>query len=421
MKNILIIPPFNPYPLISGGHQAIFNGIAVLKGIFNVYLITPITETQYKRGEHEAILKELPFVHVIPFILPETKHTLKWYRSVLKNKLKAYTWKLHLSPSAQVEKGCSGHSVPEFAITDWIGDTYEEEIQLVQKSIKKYHVDIVQCEMIPALTLCAYIPSSVRKIFVHHELRYVRNELLLLQHPEVSKELMEKVCEDKEKEIDYLNRYDTVVTLSAIDTQKLVEAGVKVPISTSFAVVKDIPQMIPPVASEKRLIFIGPEFHAPNYEGVMWFLENCWAKIRAADPTYRFDIIGKWSGETATTLASKYEGVTCLGFVDDLHAATRGATMIVPIIVGSGIRMKILEAAQWGVPIVTTTVGAEGLPLKQGEHVMIADTAEEFVKAIVAFEKMDKRQSCINAILKDVLPHYTMVALKNNRLNCYTQ
>ena len=419
VKNILVIPPFNPFPLESGGHQAIFNGIAVLKDEYNVYLITPVTESQYKRGLHNAILKELPFVHVIPFVFPETKHTLGWFWKVFQNKLTVYARKLHVCSSDQKNSTTAVQTHQELTITDWIGDTYEEEIALVQESIKRCHIDIVQCEMIPTLTLCDYIPSTVLKIFVHHELRYVRNELLLQQHPEASHELKAKVREDREKEIRYLNRYDTVITLSEIDCRKLEQAGVNTKICTSFAVVRGIPQLIAPVESEKRIIFIGPEFHAPNHEGVMWFLNNCWTKIRAIDAAYRFDIIGNWSEDTARTLTSRYEGVACLGFVDDLQTATRGATMIVPVFVGSGIRMKILESAQWGMPIVTTTVGAEGLPLKDRKHVMIADTPDAFVKAIIAFDDLAKRQSCTNAILEEVLPRYTIAALKENRLKCY--
>ena len=416
MKNILIIPPFNPYPLVSGGHQAIFNGIAILKDVANVYMITPVTESQYKRKEHNAILAELPFVHVIPFILPGSKHNLTWYWKVFKNKLKKYAPKLKASLENSIPNVETSYS---FRINDWIGDTYGEEIRLVQKTIKTYHIDIVQCEMIPTLTLCDCIPNSVKKIFVHHELRYVRNELLLKQHQEASKELLDEVRTDRENEIRYLNKYDEIITLSEVDTQKLREVGVTVPICTSFAVVRDLPQLHPALPSQKRIVFIGPEFHAPNREGVMWFLKHCWNDILSYDSSYQFDIIGKWSDETALMLANTYQRVTCLGFVDDLHSAMDGATMIVPILVGSGIRMKILESAQWGVPIVTTSVGAEGLPLENEKHVYLADTPEQFVKAIIAFEDNDKRRVCTQAILTDILPKYSLSALKTNRLNSY--
>ncbi len=416
MKNILIIPPFNPYPLVSGGHQAIFNGIAILKDVANVYMITPVTESQYKRGEHNAILAELPFVHVIPFILPESRHNLAWYWKVFKNKLNKYVPKLITSSKVSIP---NEETTTLFSINDWIGDTYEEEIKLVQKTINTYHIDIVQCEMIPTLTLCDYIPNSIKKIFVHHELRFVRNELLLKQHQEASKQLLDEVRADRENEIRYLNKYDEVITLSEVDTQKLREAGVTVPICTSFAVVREIPQLHLVVPSRKHIVFIGPEFHAPNREGVMWFLEHCWNNILSDDSSYQFDIIGKWSEETASMLANTYQRVACLGFVDDLRSAMDGATMIVPILVGSGIRMKILESAQWGVPIVTTSVGAEGLPLENEKHVYLADTPDQFVKAIIAFENQDKRKACTQAILTDILPKYSLPALKTNRLNCY--
>ena len=89
MKNILIIPPFYPYPLLSGGHQAIFNGIAILKDVANVYVYVKTTESQYKRGEYRQIETILPFVHVLPNIDPASKHTIKWYWRVLMNKIRS--------------------------------------------------------------------------------------------------------------------------------------------------------------------------------------------------------------------------------------------------------------------------------------------------------------------------------------------
>ena len=72
-------------------------------------------------------------------------------------------------------------------------------------------------------------------------------------------------------------------------------------------------------------------------------------------------------------------------------------------------------------PIVTTSVGVEGLPLINEKHLLIADTPEAFVNAVISFEEMEKRQSCTDAILTDVLPLYSLGALKENRLKCYVQ
>ena len=89
MKNVLIIPPFNPYPLVSGGHQAIFNGIATLKGVANVYVFVKTTESKHKRGEDRQIEKALPFAKILYYIDPASRHTFRWYWNVLTNKLES--------------------------------------------------------------------------------------------------------------------------------------------------------------------------------------------------------------------------------------------------------------------------------------------------------------------------------------------
>lgn len=410
MKNVLIIPPFNPYPLVSGGHQAIFNGIAILEGVANVYLIVPLTESQYKRNEHMAIVEVLPFVHVIPFILPSSRHTLKWYIQVFKNKYCKRWMKAEGQQTAPDEA---------LIIGDWIGDTWEEEYELVEKVIKQYKIDIVQSEMIPNLPMVKVIPANVKSVFVHHELRFVRNELIAQQAAKVSKEDMLQIAEDKKREIDYLNQYDEIVTLSPVDSAKLKEAGVTKPIVTSMAVVREQKEKIEDIAPKKVLTFIGPEFHAPNYEGVMWFLEKVWGALLKKDSQYSLQIIGKWSEETKQRLEAEYPKVHCLGFVDDIAKAMAGSTMVVPILVGSGIRMKILEAAQLRVPVVSTTVGAEGLPLENGKNIFIADNEEDFVKAIVQLQDEKLRKAFVDSISKKILPQYSLTALKENRKGLY--
>lgn len=410
MKNVLIISPFNPYPLVSGGHQAIFNGIAILERVANVYLIVPLTESQYKRNEHNAIIEVLPFVNVIPFILPSSRHTLKWYIKVFKNKYCKRWMKEEVKQNAEDETSI---------ISDWIGDTWEEEYELVERVIKQYKIDIVQSEMIPNLPIVKVIPANVKSVFVHHELRFVRNELIAQQAAKVSKEDMLQIAEDKKREIDYLNQYDEIVTLSPIDSAKLKEAGVTKPIVTSMAVVREQKEKIIDVTPSKLLTFIGPEFHAPNYEGVMWFLEKVWGMLLKKDPDFSLQIIGKWSDETKQRLEAEYKKVHCLGFVDDIAKAMAGSTMIVPILVGSGIRMKILEAAQLRVPVVSTTVGAEGLPLENGKNIFIADKEEDFVKAIVQLQDEKLRKAFVDSISKKILPQYSLTALKENRKGLY--
>ena len=153
--------------------------------------------------------------------------------------------------------------------------------------------------------------------------------------------------------------------------------------------------------------------------GVTWFLENCWAKLKEKCPEMQFDIIGNWFEPRKEEYSAKYKDVHFLGFVDDLYDAIRDSTMIVPITIGSGIRMKILEASSKGVPFVSTSVGAEGIPVTSGENCFIADTSEAFVDCVLKLQDPDlRRQFAMNAN-KMVREHYSLEALRRNRLEIY--
>ena len=411
MKNVLIIPPYNPYPLVSGGHQAIFNGIAILKDVANVYIYVETTESQHKRGDDRKIEQVLPFVHVLANIDPASKHTIKWYWKVLMNKMRSV---LRIKGTQkQVE-------IPRLGLEP-ICELSERKIEFVLDAIKKYHIGIVQVEMMPDIKLINYLPKTIKTIFVQHEIKFVRDELLLQTMGNVTDEMKAQYIQNKKEEIELHNQYDYVITLSPIDTRKLIDAGVTSPITTSLAIVNPAGHQSSSETSVRKVLsYVGPEMHYPNYDGIMWFLENCWSRLLAKDSEYVFQIIGMWSEQTAVELAEKYNNkVKCIGFVDDLGEALAGTTMIVPLNIGSGIRMKILEAAQFNVPVVTTRVGGEGLPLVNGENSFIADEADEFVEDIIKLQDKRLRDKFVMNIRKTITDKYSLQALKESRMNIY--
>ncbi len=411
MKNILIIPPFNPYPLVSGGHQAIFNGIAILKDVANVYIYVETTESQHKRGEDRLIEEALPFVHVLSNIDPASKHTIKWYWKVLMNKLKG---KLGINDAPKEVAN------PQLRIES-ISELSEHKITFVLNAIKQYHIDIVQVEMMPDIRLINSLPKEVKTIFVQHEIKFVRDELFLQTMENITETMNAMYNQNKKEEIELHNKYDHVITLSLIDTKKLIEAGVTTPITTSLAIVNpSLCQLTVETSVRKVLSYVGPESHYPNYDGIMWFLENCWPLLLARDPEYDFQIIGKWSEQTANELAQKYNNkVHCVGFVDDLRKALAGTTMIVPLNIGSGIRMKILEAAQLNVPVVTTHVGGEGLPLIDGENSFITDIPSQFIDDILKLQDKSLRQKFVMSLRGVIAAKYSIQALRESRISLY--
>ncbi len=411
-KNVLLIEPFIPYPLISGGHQAIFNGIAIMKDIANVYIVYAHTAWQDPWADGRKQLEELfPFVKTYDFCLAEKSSGMFWFKLMRRiRRTWAKVWNKVVKPKADINDYRSWGFEPQ-------SDKFAAYVNQLIRDLK---IDVVQVEMCFQQSIVLDLPKDVKKVFVHHELRFVREELRLA-NMDVPQSFRNEVTIHKFEEIGLLNMYDEIVVLSPIDKQKLLEAGVTKPILTSFAVVNSADK---PASDEKRewnhvLTFIGPEAHDPNYDGVMWFLENCWKELQSKNSDYRLRIIGKWSDVTKARIEEQYPNVDFAGFVDNLGEALAGTVMIVPLRVGSGIRMKILEAGAYGVPVVSTRVGAEGLMINEGEDILLADDAKGFVEAIVRLEDKALREKMGENLKKRIRKKYSLDALRANRETLY--
>lgn len=138
----------------------------------------------------------------------------------------------------------------------------------------------------------------------------------------------------------------------------------------------------PPPASDPAMLFLGSFAYGPNQAGVSWLLEEVWPRVRERMPEARLLLAGPGSREKVG--ASPPAGVEALGFVEDLADAYGQARVAcAPILAGGGTRLKIVEAAAYGRPVVSTTLGAEGLDLRAGEHLLLADDPSEFAAACV--------------------------------------
>ena len=130
------------------------------------------------------------------------------------------------------------------------------------------------------------------------------------------------------------------------------------------------------------MLFVGTMTWAPNNEGIIWFLKNVMPKCKDIEK-YELTIVGKNPSQSVTDLAKEYSNVHVLGYVDNLEDVYENSdVLVVPLLVGSGQRVKIIEAFARGYGVISTTIGAEGLVYKNNETIVIADTPEEFKRAI---------------------------------------
>jgi glycosyltransferase involved in cell wall biosynthesis len=121
----------------------------------------------------------------------------------------------------------------------------------------------------------------------------------------------------------------------------------------------------------------------PNIDAVLWFAREVLPSIREERPQVRFWIVGKDPHPRLAPLQQD-PGVVVTGFVDDIRPYIGSAALyVIPLRIGGGTRLKVLEAMAMGKAIVSTTVGCEGFDLEQGQHLAIADEAETFARTVV--------------------------------------
>jgi glycosyltransferase involved in cell wall biosynthesis len=142
-------------------------------------------------------------------------------------------------------------------------------------------------------------------------------------------------------------------------------------------------QPVVPCPGALDVLHLGTMFWMPNVEGVSWFIREAWPQVKALVPAATFTIAGKRPPESLRRLAEAAGSVSLAGYVPDPQPYLENcAAFIVPLHSGSGMRVKIVEAWARGLPVVSTTVGAEGLEYRDGENILIADGGEAFARAV---------------------------------------
>lgn len=380
MRKILIVTPYMPFPLNSGGRIAQFEFDNELRHHFDMTIAFTMKAEEQKDLEQ---LKALwPNVSFKPYLITEQS---------LSGKMSSVLFRFSEFSNRLIGKGvfsafCKTNLDRLLKVNTTLFRSKSFGfprgfIDHFRNVLLENNFEFVQVEFHQLISFAKYIPRSSYRIFVHHELRFVREKRELELFSFQSGFLNRVYKKNKSFELSALEKYDMVCTLSEVD-KIILEKDLKIARLVSSPVPIKAMASGADYSFAHKLVFLGGEDHFPNKEGLDWFLRNCWTGLKANYPKLELLVIGKWHQNSIAEYEAEIGAVNFMGYVEDLAAVLANSIFIVPIRIGSGIRMKIIEAVNMGVPFVSTEVGVEGLCFKNGKDCLIGNTPQEFCSSI---------------------------------------
>lgn len=256
----------------------------------------------------------------------------------------------------------------------------------LKKVLEENTFDIIQLE---GLYVCPYIPlirknSQAQIVYRAHNIEFEIWE----RTAKISQGLIQFYLKNLAKRIKrfekgWVNSYDLLVPITERDGEILNELGNTKPQHVSQTGI-DASVLVPNAKNLEHpsLFHLGSLEWAPNQEGLIWFIENCWPSIQKKYPTLKFYIAGRnapfWLKDKLKAPNVSFEGEV----TDAYEFMNSKSIMVVPIFSGSGMRIKIIEGMALGKSIVSTPIGAEGIEITPNKNILIASDADEFVHAV---------------------------------------
>jgi glycosyltransferase involved in cell wall biosynthesis len=265
---------------------------------------------------------------------------------------------------------------------------FEEFGKAIADKLKEHEFDIVQLE---GLFVGVYIPlirkhSRAKIVLRAHNIehliwqRHISNEGSLLKKKYL--QLQNKRLKDFELKV--IREADAIVCITDADREFIRSMGVPKPLYTCITGI-DVAEYRAKNGSpsaEKTIFSFASMDWLPNQEAVDWFLQNCWQQVKSKVADCKLVIAGRCMPERFLKL--NLPGVEVIENVKNSgdFYSTRGI-MLVPLLSGSGLRIKIIEGMAYGKAIVSTSIGAEGIRIENGKNILIADKAADFADKVV--------------------------------------
>jgi polysaccharide biosynthesis protein PslH len=278
--------------------------------------------------------------------------------------------------------------------------------------------DLIVCDfLVPAVNMPRALPCPA-VVFTHNVEAEIWRRHFERQSDPIRRLLFRQQWQRMLRfEEDTLRRFDLVLAVSDTDKdtfQRLYPDALRAPAFT-VATGVDTAFFAPPRAtsmSPRHLVFTGSMDWIPNEDAMRHFCHDILPLIRQQEPDTTVSIVGRAPTPAVQRLA-EIPGVAVTGRVDDVRDYIgKAAVYIVPIRIGGGTRLKIFEAMGMGRAVVSTTIGAEGLPVTDGRNVVIADTPDRFAAAVITLFRDPARRVQLERAARDlVVTHYDWSAV----------
>lgn len=158
----------------------------------------------------------------------------------------------------------------------------------------------------------------------------------------------------------------------------------------------------------------------PNLDGLLWMCSDVMPLITKAHPDIVLHVTGRWDQQSQAALKALCPNIHFTGFVEDISEFINGKISIIPIRIGSGMRMKIIDTVASNAPMVTTTKGCEGLCFENGVDAMIADEPTDFANAVnLLIENVEIQRKISSSAHQKMLSSMNTEVLLNKRIQFY--
>ena len=267
--------------------------------------------------------------------------------------------------------------------------------------VDKQKYDVIVCDFMMAAGVIPWHSPTPKVLFTHNvEATIWRRHYEVARNPvwKAISWLEWKKMESAERR--YLRLADHVLIVSEADRDAfatVVDPAKLTVIPTGVDI-----EYFRPLAAEEAphsLVFTGSMDWLPNEDAITYFLDEIFPLIRGQCRDTTLEVVGRKPSHTLQAWAGDEKNVTLTGWVEDIRPyLARGCVCIVPLRIGGGTRLKIFEAMAMAKPVVSTSVGAEGLPVTAGENIFLADTPKDFADCVISlFSDSGKRKRIGNA------------------------